>query len=619
MPAPPQNGAAKAAAERERLALPMALVLGIASDNKLRCASHSAQSYLSCQPQEAIGRELSDLFCEPNISAEDILASEGPVPLKLKRKDAPAMDVLASATRMHLEGDQRLTLVTLNDATAAARERSRLEASEARLQAVLASMLDAVVTIDDHGVILGASKSVTRMFGYQPVDLLGNNISMLMPEPHRSQHDDYLKKYRTDKLTWILGTTREFVVIGRNGQSILVELSVNKVNMPDSAAATFVGSFRDVTARKRAERALIASERRFRRVFDQEFQLVFLLRGDGTMLEVNRTLLQMTGLPKEDLLGYSFLSASFWDSLTLQGKELGQALEQARAGKDARATVHLLDRDGVRRSLDLAIKLIHSESGSHSSESNYVELLIAEARDTTELNVARRREREVQKALAALGERAAVMAHEIKTPVSAVHMALRAVSRQLGQDEQEVLEDLVARMRKLEDLLHGTLDFSRPISLAPRRVSALRLVQSTLAMVGEWIEERGVQVEVSLPDDIAPLLVDPERTSQALSNLVRNACEACKRGGHVRISGESMLNERIVLWVDDDGPGVPPETVEQMFEPFQTSRLDGNGIGLPLARRVAEAHGGHLDYAVSPLGGARFQLILPSAPKAQLS
>lgn len=221
-------------------------------------------------------------------------------------------------------------------------------------------------------------------------------------------------------------------------------------------------------------------------------------------------------------------------------------MTRARSGRDARTTVHLRDADGVRRPLELVIKLIHSEDDSRASRSEQVELLLVEAREMTELNIACRREQEVQQALAALGERAAVMAHEIKTPVTAVHMALRAASRQLGQDEQEVLEDLVARMRKLEDLLHGTLDFSRPISVNPRRISAKRLVESTLAMVGEWIAEREMQIEISLPDDLPPLLVDPERTSQALSNLVRNACEACQRGGHVRISGEAMHGDRIV-------------------------------------------------------------------------
>ncbi|MFT7679690.1 MAG: PAS domain S-box-containing protein [Planctomycetota bacterium] len=599
--------------------MPRALVLGITHENKLHCASDTAPSFLGCQADAAIGQDLDGLFCEPGITAEILLASDVPLILNLKRGQSQPLEVLASATRMHLEGDERVTLVMINDSTQALRERVQLESSEARLQAVLASMLDAVITIDDHGLILGASESVTRLFGYQPAELLGNNISMLMPEPHRSAHDSYLQKYRTDKLTWILGTTREFVVIGRNGQSILVELSVNKVNLPDSIPSTFVGSFRDITARKRAERALIASERRFRRVFDQEFQLVILLRSDGVMLEVNRTLLQLTNLATEDLLGTLITEAPFWDSITANGFELDSALTRARAGRDARTTVHLRDADGVRRPLELVIKLIHSESDSHANNNEQVELLLVEARDMTELNTARRREQEVQTALAALGERAAVMAHEIKTPVTAVHMALRAVSRQLGQDEQEVLEDLVLRMRKLEDLLHGTLDFSRPISVSPRRVSAIRLVESTLAMVGEWIAERDMQIEISLPDDLPPLLVDPERTSQALSNLVRNACEACTAGGHVRISGEAMHGDRIVLWVDDDGPGVAPDTVEEMFKPFQTSRLDGNGIGLPLARRVAEAHGGHLDYAVSPLGGARFQLILPSAIEVKQS
>ena len=222
-------------------------------------------------------------------------------------------------------------------------ELKRLAASESRLRAVLAGMLDAVVTIDDRGLILEVSDSVERLFGYTPSELVGENISILMPEPHRSLHDDYLAHYRQTGHSWILNTTREFEVVGRQGQSILVELSVSQADLEPGRPSVFVGSFRDITGRKRAERALIASERRFRAIFDQEFQLVALLRSDGRIVESNRTLRHVTGCKRTELLDARIEQAHFWveptpEALAAMIRRANDGETSARPSRSATAT-----------------------------------------------------------------------------------------------------------------------------------------------------------------------------------------------------------------------------------------------------------------------------------------
>lgn len=592
--------------------LPRALVLGLSLGGDLRCISKGADWLLGCTADEAVGRPFSDWLLTPGFRPEDHLSDGEKTRLRMRSLNGEETEVLFTATLLNMEHSESVILLVLHDAKEALAGRALLEASEARLRAVLGGMLDAVLTIDDHGIIQDASKSVWRIFGYEPEELLGSNIKMLMPEPHQSLHDGYLESYRATGRTWILDTTREFEVLGKDGRVLQVELSVSRVELPGRQAPLFVGSFRDITSRKRAQLALLASERRFRAIFDQEFQLVALLKQDGSILEVNRTLLQMTGQSREALLGTSLVDAPFWDVSSDGTGSITRSLFRASQGEVARTNVHLIDSEGVRRQLDLSIKSFEGQAGS--GETSEYPLLLAEARDVTELETARRRESEVQGALAALGERAAVLAHEIRTPVTAVHMALRAVARELGQDEREVLEDLVARMRKLEDLLRGTLDFSSPLPLQARRVPPARLVATSLAMISEWIEVQAGQVQNEVPEDLPPLLVDPERIAQALSNLVRNALEASPQGCLVRITAGRVGTGRLAIWIDDDGPGIPPEDRERLFQPFVTERLDGNGIGLPLARRIAEAHGGGLDCLRSELGGARFQLLLPCDP-----
>ncbi len=134
----------------------------------------------------------------------------------------------------------------------------------AELEAVLFSTLDPVVTIDSFGTIRSASKSVERVFGWTPAELVGRNVHVLMPEPHRSGHDQYLANYRKTLKTNILGRTREFDAVRKDGTRFPVELSVSRADVPGQSLPVFVGIIKDVSARKAAEREL----RRHRRQLD---------------------------------------------------------------------------------------------------------------------------------------------------------------------------------------------------------------------------------------------------------------------------------------------------------------------------------------------------------------
>lgn len=124
----------------------------------------------------------------------------------------------------------------------------------AELEAVLASTLDPVITIDSYGKIRSASNSIERVFGWKPRDLVGRNVNVLMPEPHRLGHDQYLATYRKTLKTKILGRTREFEAVRRDGTQFPIELSVSRADVPGQSSPVFVGIIKDVSERKAAER-----------------------------------------------------------------------------------------------------------------------------------------------------------------------------------------------------------------------------------------------------------------------------------------------------------------------------------------------------------------------------
>lgn len=131
--------------------------------------------------------------------------------------------------------------------------RASLEQTLAQHEAILASALDPIITIDPFGVIQSASDSIERVFGWKPREVIGRNVRVLMPEPHHSAHDSYLATYRATRKTNILGRTREFTAVRKDGQQFPVELSVSRVDIPGAKEPWFMGIIHDTTDRKRIE------------------------------------------------------------------------------------------------------------------------------------------------------------------------------------------------------------------------------------------------------------------------------------------------------------------------------------------------------------------------------
>lgn len=128
--------------------------------------------------------------------------------------------------------------------------------SLARLEAVLASTLDPIITIDSRGTIVSVSKSIERVFGYSPDELSGQSVTVLMPQPHRDAHADYMANYRRTGVTSILGQTREMEAVRKDGSVFPIEISVSRVDVPGEELPLFTGIIHDISERHRAEAEL---------------------------------------------------------------------------------------------------------------------------------------------------------------------------------------------------------------------------------------------------------------------------------------------------------------------------------------------------------------------------
>jgi PAS domain S-box-containing protein len=486
--------------------------------------------------------------------------------------------------------------------------------NEAIYRLVLATVLDPTITIDERGTILSASDSVFGMFGWMPDELVGKNIKLLMPEPYRSNHDGYLSEYRRTGKTQILGRTREFTVVRRDGTTLECELSVSRGERDGKPLPLLTGSFRDVTARKRAERELRASERRFRAIFDHSFEFMGLLKPDGTVLEINQTALDAADAKREDVLGKPFWALPWWSSEQTR-EQLREGIRRAAAGEFVRFEAEQGAKDGELLHVDFSLKPVRDDDGN-------VVLMIPEGRDITALKRAQRSETSLLRALATIGESAAVLAHEIKNPITAVNVALRAVADQLGEDHRVILEDLSSRMQRLERVMRRTLSFTRPVELKKSTFDVRDLVQQTLRALRPSIVKAGFDVQVALDGELAPIHADRVLLEEVLTNLLANALEAVEdRAGPHRalITARDTAEGELEITVADDGPGIPESMRATLFKPFFTTKSKGSGLGLAFCKKVIEEHGGTIEVDSGPGGetagrpprGARFIVRLP--------
>ena len=228
------------------------------------------------------------------------------------------------------------------------------------------------------------------------------------------------------------------------------------------------------------------------------------------------------------------------------------------------------------------------------------------------------REREVLRAeqLAAVGQVAAGVAHELRNPLAAIKMFVQA-----GLDDRSPAglppEDLVIverEIRRIERRLQSFLDFARPPRSERRQADLLEVANRALALLEGRARQQHVTLAREFRADSVDLLIDPEQIHQVLVNLLLNALDALPQGGKITltVSVEDRADDRhVAVSVRDTGAGLLPHIRARLFEPFVSSKETGVGLGLSLCKRLIEAHGGTIQGSNTREGGAQFVFTLP--------
>jgi signal transduction histidine kinase len=216
--------------------------------------------------------------------------------------------------------------------------------------------------------------------------------------------------------------------------------------------------------------------------------------------------------------------------------------------------------------------------------------------------------------LAAVGQLAASVAHEVRNPLTSIKMIVEAAVRDHKQKPltADTLRVVHGEIRRLEHTVQSFLDFARPPALRRCQCDLRAVVTQAVELIHARAQQHKVQTDVSLPDRPVRGDVDPGQLGTVLVNLFVNALDAMPDGGRLAVRLETTPTAGVMLTVTDTGEGICPDIKDKLFTPFVSTKATGSGLGLSISKRIIEDHCGAIAAANRPEGGARFIINLPA-------
>jgi PAS domain S-box-containing protein len=531
-------------------------------------------------------------------------------------KDGQEFPVELSITPVRVEGEYVFNAF-FHDVS----ERKRAEENLRQLANIVRSSSDAMIAMTLDGVITSWNPGAEQLYGYAAGEAIGRRIHMLIPAHRAGEEEKILDRVRTGGRVDLHETER----VRKDGSVVDISVTVSPIK---DAVGTIVGASsisRDITERKQADRALREIQEGFRTAFEHApigMALFSVDTGDeGRLLEVNRSLSELTGYSTQQLLEMDLARITHPGDI-----DADQPLaEQLLAGKipNYRIEKRYLHRDGRTIWVTYSSSTVHDSSGK---------LLygVAQVEDITERKQAEerlanlaaeleQRAAELERSNADLQQFAYAASHDLSEPLrmvsSFVQLLAKRYSGKLDSDADEFIGFAVDGVTRMQALIDGLLIYSRAgtSDYALEPVDCSEVVRTTLSTLRTSLQESGARVTM---DPLPTIQGDPTQLSQLFQNLISNAIKFVADGPpQIHISAEPE-NGNWLFSVQDNGIGIDPEHVQRIFAVFQRlhgrGEYPGSGVGLAICKRIVERHGGQIRVEARPEGGSIFYFTIPA-------
>ncbi len=489
---------------------------------------------------------------------------------------------------------KEIELALMEDITQRKATEQQLQNSEERYRSIVDTAVDAIVTIDEKGIITSFNPAATQIFGYDASEMIGQNVSLLMPSPHHEQHDEYINRYLQTRQAKVIGKGREVIGLRKNGETLSLYLSISETM--HEGKRQFTGILHDLTHMKSAQLEVQRVSERLDLALRSAHLGVWDWDVTNNNLVWDESMYQLYGIQAEDFGG----AYAAWENgvhpedLERAGNEVQEALELK---KEFNTQFRVIWPDGTIRHIRAFAKVVHrdEEDATHMIGVNY---------DITELIEA------LEKAEAASKAKTQFLAnltHDIRTPLGAVlgfNKILIDRSKKLDLPDEflKFQKNVQTSAQNLLEMVNNFLDISKieagMMGISEEPIDIKMFIDNIYDTHQILAQQKGVDLSYEINPKIPlTMLSDPTKLVQILSNLIGNALKFTPAGKGVKI--KVMGDEtNIAFMVIDQGIGIPKSRQQAIFglyeqaNPSTAENYGGTGLGLAITKKLVEMLGG---------------------------
>ncbi len=489
----------------------------------------------------------------------------------------------------------------------------------ARLRAILDSAVSAIVTIDARGIVQGANPAVEGMFGYTEEELIGHNVSMLMPADLARAHDSFIERYLATGDRRIIGIGREVTGQHKDGSSVPLHLSVGEFE--DGGVHYFTGIMVDLRRQRLTERRLAREEALFQSIFDSVPDAFVVTDTDRNIQVANPAFGRIFGYEPGEIVGRSI--STLFDDPEDAAQQISTAPSLDRQVQYPQAPIiaNFRRRNGERFPGEAVWSEVRDGADLGVGHVALVRDVTRELKRETATRTAQR--------LEAIGQLTGGIAHDFNNLLTVIVGNLELLEPRLSDGGQlDLLREVKEAAEKGAQLTDHLLTFARRQRLESQKISLNSMVTTVADLLRRTIGAN-IVLDVVPAAHLWMTRADPGLIETAIVNLVLNARDAMPVGGRIVVetrnatldaSGAELIpgllvGQYVVLSVTDNGHGMPPEVAERAFEPFFTTKGPGKGSGLGLASvyGFARQSGGQATLYSEVGKGTTVRIYLPRA------
>ncbi len=497
------------------------------------------------------------------------------------------------------------------------------------LESIHQNAVDAIITITERGIIETVNPATSTMFGYTDTELLGRNVSLLMPSPYREEHDSYLQDYLATSDPKIIGIGREIVAQRKDGSTFPFIWRSVKSNL--TIVACSPGSSRDLSELKLIEE----HQATLGKIIEDSLNEVYIFDAETLrFIQVNRG--------ARDNLGYTLQELRELTPVDLKPKfnraDMVDLIQPLRSGERDLLNFSTQHRrkDGTLYDVDVHM---------HTSMYNMRSVIVAIILDVTKRRQAEeliRRQQEIMQAelqrlvetrtaelhqaqadlvrsekFSTLGKVSGGIAHEIRNPLNAVKSSAYYLLNAKNPSDDKIREHLDRIDRQVTMIDNVITALSDVAKLPEANLRPLAMESIIRDVVGSTELPPDIETVFDFPPGLPMVLADEAQIVIAFRNLIRNARDAMPDGGTITV-GAGIQNESVQFYVADTGIGISEPVLEKVVEPLYTTKARGMGLGLSISMAIVEKSDGSLGIE-SKLGeGSKFSIALKTEATSDL-